>query len=676
MATRAKKSAKGKSSKKKAAKKPVKKAGKKAAKALTRKAAKKVKKATKSKKAAAKKAVKKSTAKTAKKVGKKVAKNVVAEKTVKKAAKKPAKASAKRKASAKNKAPAKKVSKKARVAAPAVTAAPAPVATPPKAAKPNVSKPKVLRGPEPVVAPQASTPLAAPARDNVFYITTAIAYPNGSPHIGHAYEAIATDTLARFARLDGKDVFFLTGTDEHGQKMVQTAASEKMPASELAARNAGRFKEMDERLNVSFDRFIRTTEEQHHRSSQEIWRRMAANGDIYADTYAGWYSVRDEAYYAEDETRLNDDGVRLGPQGTPVEWVEEKSYFFRLSAYQDKLLKLYADRPDFIGPDSRKNEVVSFVKGGLRDLSISRTTFDWGVKVPDDEEHVMYVWVDALTNYITGVGFPDESDKNWRYWPADVHIIGKDIIRFHAVYWPAFLMSAGIPVQKRVYAHGFLFNRGEKMSKSVGNVIDPFNLADQYGVDQMRYFFLREVPFGQDGNYNHEAIVARINADLANDLGNLAQRSLSMIAKQLGGVLPEPGEFSDNDKAILAMADGMIAASREAMATQQIHHWLNAVWAVVAEANRYFAGEAPWALAKTDPARQKTVLYVTAEVVRQIAILAQPAMPTASGLLLDSLGVPASERSFAMLGGAKRIAPGSTLPAPTPAFPRYIEPAA
>jgi len=288
----------------------------------------------------------------------------------------------------------------------------------------------------------------------------------------------------------------------------------------------------------------------------------------------------------------------------------------------------------------------------------------------------MYVWVDALTNYITGVGFPDENDANWRYWPADVHIIGKDIIRFHAVYWPAFLMSAGIPLPKRVYAHGFLFNRGEKMSKSVGNVVDPFNLADQYGVDQMRYFFLREVPYGQDGNYNHEAIVARINADLANDLGNLAQRSLSMIAKQLAGVLPEPGEFSDGDKAILSQADGMVALAREAMATQQIHQWLNAVWAVVAEANRYFAGEAPWALAKTDPARQKTVLYVTAEVVRQIAILTQPAMPTASAKLLDSLGIPEGERNFAMLGGTKRIAPGSTLPAPTPAFPRYIEPAA
>jgi methionyl-tRNA synthetase len=509
-----------------------------------------------------------------------------------------------------------------------------------------------------------------------FYITTAISYPNGSPHIGHAYEAIATDALARFQRLDGKDVFFLTGTDEHGLKMIQSAQRENMTPAELAARNAAQFRQMDERLNVSFDRFIRTSEEQHHRSVQEIWKRMEANGDIYLDSYAGWYSVRDEAYYAEDETVVGEDKVRRGPQGTPVEWVEEKSYFFKLSGYQDRLLALYADQPDFIGPDSRKNEVVSFVKGGLRDLSISRTTFDWGVRVPGDPEHVMYVWVDALTNYITGVGFPDENDANWRYWPADVHIIGKDIIRFHAVYWPAFLMSAGIPVQKRVYAHGFLFSRGEKMSKSVGNVVDPFNLADQYGVDQVRYFFLREVPFGQDGNYNHEAIVARINADLANDLGNLAQRSLSMIAKQYDGVLPEPGAFSDNDKAILAQADGMLALARTAMATQQIHQALNAVWAVVAEANRYFAGEAPWALAKTDPPRQRTVLYVTAEVVRQVAILAQPVMPESSAKLLDSLGIPEGERDFAALGAAARIKAGTKLPAPMGIFPRYVEPSA
>jgi methionyl-tRNA synthetase len=560
-------------------------------------------------------------------------------------------------------------------------------ATKPKAAK--TAKPRSIAASSTAATPVAGksarsaaakpVPVAtreAASRGNQFYITTAIAYPNGTPHIGHAYEAIATDALARFQRLDGKDVFFLTGTDEHGLKMIQTAQNEGLLPHQLATRNAARFMEMDERLNVAFDRFIRTTEEQHHRSSQEIWRRMAANGDIYLDSYSGWYSVRDEAYYAEEETTLGEDGVRRGPQGSPVEWVEEESYFFRLSAYRDRLLALYEAQPDFIGPDTRKNEVVSFVKSGLRDLSISRTTFDWGVKVPDAAEHVMYVWVDALTNYITGVGFPDERDPNWHYWPADVHIIGKDIIRFHAVFWPAFLMSAGIPVQKRVYAHGFLFNRGEKMSKSVGNVVDPFDLADQYGVDQIRYFFLREVPFGQDGNYNHEAIVARINADLANDLGNLAQRSLSMIAKQLGGVLPEPGAFKDSDKAILAEADAMIGNARAAMATQQIHHWLNTVWSVVALANRYFAGEAPWALAKTDPARQGTVLYVTAEVIRQIAILAQPVMPAAAAKLLDSLGIPQRERNFAALGGAERIAPGTVLPAPQAVFPRYIEPSA
>jgi methionyl-tRNA synthetase len=638
-------------------------------------------KKTPAKKASPAKASKTTTSKT--KVVKKATKKTVATKIVKKAAGKTAKSTTKAKTKPAAKTPAVPKSAASKPAKSALKQAPksAPQAAPKLAVetpKPQGAvKPKAPRKPKPeaVPAPQLEESAVAPAKQS-FYITTAIAYPNGVPHIGHAYEAIATDAIARFARLDGKDVFFLTGTDEHGQKMIQTAQGEGLTPAELATRNAGRFREMDERLNVSFDRFIRTTEPAHHRSVQEIWRRMQDNGDIYGDTYSGWYSVRDEAYYAEDETTLGEDNVRRGPQGTPVEWVEEKSYFFRLSAYQDRLLALYDSQPDFIGPDSRRNEVTSFVRGGLKDLSISRTTFDWGVKVPDDDEHVMYVWVDALTNYITGVGFPDETDPNWHYWPADVHVIGKDIIRFHAVFWPAFLMSAGVPLPKRVYAHGFLFSRGEKMSKSVGNVVDPFNLADQYGVDQMRYFFLREVPFGQDGNYNHEAIVARINADLANDLGNLAQRSLSMIAKQLGGVLPEPGEFSANDRAILAEADAMIGAARKAMATQQIHQWLNAVWSVVAEANRYFAGEAPWALAKTDPQRQHTVLYVTAEVIRQVAILTQPVMPQASEKLLDSLGIPAGERDFARLGGEVRIAPGTQLPAPQAVFPRYIEPSA
>jgi methionyl-tRNA synthetase len=507
-----------------------------------------------------------------------------------------------------------------------------------------------------------------------YYVTTAISYPNGAPHIGHAYEAIATDAIARFARLDGNDVFFLTGVDEHGMKMTQTAAKEGISPRALADRNAPQFRAMCDRLNVSYDRFIRTTEPAHYESSQAIWRKMAAAGDMYLGTYEGWYSVRDEAFYAGSETSAGEGGVRLGPQGTPVEWTKEETYFFKLSAYQDKLLAHYEAHPDFILPETRKNEVVSFVKAGLQDLSVSRTTLSWGVPVPDAPGHVMYVWVDALTNYITGVGYPDEKSPSFRrFWPADLHVIGKDIVRFHAVYWPAFLMSAGIALPKRVHGHGFLFNRGEKMSKSVGNVVDPFALADAYGVDALRYFFLREVPFGQDGHYGHEAIVARTNADLANDLGNLAQRSLSMIAKNCEGKVPEPGKLSPADEAILAAADNMLKKAREAMQTQQLHLAIAALWAVVADANRYFAGEAPWDLRKKDPARMASVLWTTAEVTRQVAILAQPFVPAGAEKLLDILAVPAAARDFESLGKAGRLKAGTALPAPHPVFPRYVE---
>ncbi|MBX3577923.1 MAG: methionine--tRNA ligase [Rhizobiaceae bacterium] len=508
---------------------------------------------------------------------------------------------------------------------------------------------------------------------DTFYITTAISYPNGRPHIGHAYELIATDALARFQRLDGKQVYFLTGTDEHGQKMVQTAQREGMTARQLADRNSELFRQMAVALNASNDDFIRTTEKRHYESSQALWKAVAATGDIYKGGYAGWYSVRDEAYYGEDETEVRADGVRYGAQGTPVEWVEEESYFFRLSAYQDRLLKLYEDNPDFIGPAERRNEVVSFVKSGLKDLSVSRTIFDWGVPVPGDEKHVMYVWFDALTNYITGVGHPDPDAKLWHFWPADVHVIGKDIVRFHAVYWPAFLMSAGIELPKRVFGHGFLFNRGEKMSKSVGNVVDPFTMVEHYGVDQVRYFFLREVPFGQDGNYSHEAIVNRTNADLANDLGNLAQRSLSMIAKNCGGLVPKRGTLADSDAAILEQAADALATARKAMAEQAIHVALGAVMGVVAEANRYFAGQEPWALKKTDPARMETVLNTTAEVIRRVGILCQPYIPASAGKLLDQLAIPAAERTFGHVAEAHALVSGTPLPAPQGVFPRYVE---
>ncbi len=506
-----------------------------------------------------------------------------------------------------------------------------------------------------------------------FYITTPIFYPNGVPHIGHAYTALACDAIARFHRLDGRDVFFLTGTDEHGLKMQQTAEKEGIATIDLATRNANVFRELWSALNISFDDFIRTTEPRHHRASEEIWKRMEANGDIYLGKYEGWYSVRQEGFFDEKETTVGDDGVRREPLGSPVEWVVEESYFFRLSTYADKLLAHYDANPDFIAPPERRNEVVSFVKSGLKDLSISRATFDWGVKVPGNDKHVMYVWVDALTNYLTATGFPDANAERAHYWPADVHMIGKDIVRFHAVYWPAFLMSAGIELPKRVFAHGFLFNRGEKMSKSVGNVVDPFAIAEQYGVDAMRYYFLREVNFGSDGSYSHETIVNRINADLANDLGNLAQRSLSMVAKNCDGKVPEPGELSAEDKAILDAADGLLAPSRDAVNAQALHTWLNAVWKVVADANRYFAAQEPWALKKTDPARMATVLYVTAEIIRQVAILAQPVMPESAGKLLDLLSLEEGARDFAQLGEKGRLTPGTELPAPQGVFPRYVD---
>ncbi|GJM02156.1 MAG: methionine--tRNA ligase [Rhodomicrobium sp.] len=507
-----------------------------------------------------------------------------------------------------------------------------------------------------------------------FYITTAISYPNGAPHIGHAYEAVATDALARFHRLDGRDVFFLTGTDEHGLKMQQTALKEGVPVTELAKRNSDRFEDMVKLLNCSNDDFIRTSEPRHKAASQEIWRRMAEAGDIYSDKYAGWYSVRDEAFYDESETVKTESGERIGPQGTPVEWTEEETYFFKLSAYQDRLLKLYNEQEDFISPATKRNEVLRFVEGGLRDLSISRTTFDWGIEVPGDEGHIMYVWVDALTNYLTGVGFPDEESESFKkYWPCDAHIIGKDILRFHSVYWPAFLLSAGIELPKRIFAHGFLLSQGEKMAKSLGNVVSPDDMVALYGVDQVRYFFLREVPFGNDGNYSHEVIVNRINADLANDLGNLASRSLSMIVKNLDGVLQEPGEYTAEDKAILALADGALAEARTAMEDIQPNKAADAVWQVVGEANKYFAAAEPWALKKTDPARMATVLYVTAEVIRQVAILAQPFVPEGAGVLLDMLQQDDNKRDFASLGETGRLQAGLVFEKPSPVFPRFVE---
>jgi methionyl-tRNA synthetase len=527
-----------------------------------------------------------------------------------------------------------------------------------------------------------------------FYITTAIPYANGAPHIGHAYERIATDAIARFMRLDGRDVLFVTGMDEHGLKMQQTAAREGIAPQALADRTAAQFEAMGVALNARADDIVRTTQERHKRASQAIWERMKANGDIYLSRYSGWYSVRDEAYFAEDELIPGPAGAKLTPSGAPAEWVEEESYFFRLSAYADRLLALYEAQPDFVTPENYRNEIIAFVRRGLSDLSISRTTFDWGVPVPDDPRHIMYVWVDALTNYITATGFPDDGPRA-AFWPADAHVIGKDITRFHAIYWPAFLMSARLAVPRQIVVHGFLFNRGEKMSKSIGNVVDPADLVARYGVDQIRYFFLREAPFGQDGSYSHEAIVHRINADLANDLGNLAQRSLTMIARNCAGAVPDwrEGGLIDNDtNDLLLVADSLVGAARVHMADFALHQYLAAVFETVAKTNRYFASREPWKLARTDPGEMRVVLFATIETLRIVAILLQPVMPTAMSNLLDMLAAPANERdfraaeidpdaadpsdSFWRIKAAHRLKPGAPLPPPAPIFPRYVEPEA
>jgi methionyl-tRNA synthetase len=507
-----------------------------------------------------------------------------------------------------------------------------------------------------------------------YYVTTPIFYVNGPPHLGHAYVTIASDVMARFKRLDGYDVFFLTGTDEHGQKVEQAAAAAGMDPQSFTDKISADFRDMSEKMGASFDQWIRTTEQRHKVSCTELWKRIDAAGDIYLGHYEGWYAVRDEAFYDEDELTTRPDGTKLAPSGAPVEWVKEPSYFFRLSAFQDRLLKLYEDQPDFILPASRRNEVMSFVRGGLRDLSISRTTFRWGIPVPGAPDHVMYVWLDALNNYVTACGFPDETAPNWKYWPADVHMVGKDIIRFHAVYWPAFLMSAGLPLPRHISSSGWWVAEGEKMSKSLGNVIEARQLAETYGLDQVRYFLLREKPFGGDGSISHQALVTRTNVDLANDLGNLAQRSLSLIARNCDGKLPGRGPVTEDDAELLAAAAALPGLLRDRLDRQVFHEALEDVWKVVRAANGYIDRQAPWALRRTDTVRMGAVLRVLADVQRVIATVLQPFMPGSMGRMLDQLGVPADARTLADL--ATPLPDDIALPAPQGVFPRYVEPAA
>ncbi len=510
--------------------------------------------------------------------------------------------------------------------------------------------------------------------DKSYYITTPIYYVNDKPHIGHTYTTVACDVLARFKRLDGYDVKFLTGTDEHGLKVHQAAEKSGIDPQTFTDTVSQNFRDLTEIMNFSNDDFIRTTEERHKKAAQALWTKLVKAGDIYLDKYSGWYAVRDESYYGEEELTEGSDGTKFAPSGAECAWVEEESYFFKLSAWQDKLLAYYEEHHDFIMPEARRNEVVSFVKGGLRDLSISRTTFDWGVPVPGDDKHVMYVWIDALTNYITAIGYPDEDSADFKkFWPADVHMVGKDILRFHAVYWPAFLMAAGLEPPKRVFAHGWWTIEGQKMSKSLGNVIAPADLVARYGVDASRYFMMREVSFGSDGNFSHENAVNRINSDLANGLGNLSQRTLSMIHKNCDEHIPEPQEFTAEDKKLLDMAQkDMLATVRTELDLQRFHKAIEFITNVTNEANAYVDHQAPWALKKEDPVRMRTVLYVLAEVIRCLALVMQPITPDSASKMLDQLEIPADQRGFEALCADYALKAGTKIEKPEGIFPRIV----
>ena len=503
---------------------------------------------------------------------------------------------------------------------------------------------------------------------NPYYITTPIYYVNDVPHIGHAYTSVSCDVLARFKRLDGYDVLFLTGTDEHGHKVLKSARASGDTPQDFVDRMAGNFAALSESLNLSNDDFIRTTEKRHHKTCQALWRELVKRDQIYLDTYAGWYAVSDEAFYRESDLRETPDGSKIAPSGAVCEWVEEASYFFRLSQWREPLLAYYESEEDVVLPESRRNEVIAFVKEGLQDLSVSRTTFRWGVEVPNDSEHVMYVWVDALTNYLSAIDWFQSDSPYQRFWPA-IHMVGKDIVRFHAVYWPALLMAAGVPPPRRIFAHGWWTIEGKKMSKSLGNVIAPEEIVQAYGQDECRYFLLREVPFGQDGDFSQTAIVQRINSDLANDYGNLIQRVLKLIHQEWKQTIPVPETpYTSADALLQENAYHLLDAVRRHIDVQAFHKALEAIWSLISHTNRYIEEQAPWRLAKSDRARMATVLYVSLETIRCLAILTQPFMPKKSSDILESLAIPKDQRGFDALQRA--LAPGTVLPPPVILFPR------
>lgn len=471
------------------------------------------------------------------------------------------------------------------------------------------------------------------------YVTTPIYYVNDVPHIGHAYTTIAADTIARYKAAAGHEVYFLTGTDEHGRKIEQTAQTNGETPIELADRVVVKFQDLWKLLGISNTDFIRTTEPRHHQAVSEIWKLVEKSGDIYLDEYEGWYDVRNEAFITE--TQL-EEIMKLPEESRPrLEKIKEQSYFFRLSEYQEPLLRHYREHPEFIKPDYRRNEVVSFVEGGLRDLSVSRTNFSWGIPVPDSEGHVVYVWFDALTNYLTSLGFPGKTGDFEKFWPADIHLVGKDILRFHAVYWPAFLMSAGLPLPKTVFAHGWWTVEGEKMSKSLGNVIDPCQVVEEFGSEVFRYFLLREIPFGQDGDYSRKSLVSRVNGELVNGLGNLVSRSLGMIERYLGGVVPEPEEPGESEKEIESSYGETRLRVRSDLEELAFNRALSRIWEFIGLVNRYVDSEAPWKLAKQEgqEKRLETVLWTLAESIRVVSILICPFLPETARDIREKIGL-------------------------------------
>jgi len=473
-----------------------------------------------------------------------------------------------------------------------------------------------------------------------FYITTPIYYPSGKPHMGHAYSSIVADIFARFKRIEGFNVLFLTGTDEHGQKIQKEAEKNKKEPKIFCDEISETFRSLTKTLNLTNDDFIRTTEPRHFKSVNEIWKRLVNSGDIYLDKYSGWYSVSDEAYYDEDEIEEKDGLKTSKISGSTVEWVEEESYFFKLSAWQKKLLNYFEKNKEFILPQSRRNEVIRFVEKGLKDLSISRTSFSWGIPVPENKKHVIYVWLDALTNYLSALNFPDTNDKKYKsFWPADVHIIGKDILRFHAVYWPAFLLAAKLPLPKRVFGHGWILSDEKKMSKSLGNILDPIEIIRNYGVDQLRYYLIKEVSLGNDGSISMENLKNCINNDLANNYGNLCQRVFSFIKKNCNNKVPKTNNFKETDTKLINNIKDNIPKLIDLINKQNLNEYIKTVVNFSFEANKYFNDSEPWLFKKKNPERMNTILNTIVEQIKNISILLNPIIPISTKKVLNTINI-------------------------------------